>query len=273
MGHFFRFLFSKIFVINLLIVFALLAGGLYAVLSYLDDYTRHDEILVVPNLLGMHVSEVEELLLEDNKFSSEISDSIYKKGVDGGIVVEQSPLAEKSVKEGRKIYLTVAAHHPPRITMPNLVDQSLRQATSLMETYGIEIGQLTYKPDLCTNCILEQTVDGVKIEAGSKIREGSIVDLTVGQGLGNELTDVPYLVDFNVDMAQALLQSKSLNLGALLYDETIETAEDSLNAKVYKHMPFYSEEPTVRMGTSIYLFLTLDTNKVVHTVKEPNDSL
>ena len=93
------------------------------------------------------------------------------------------------------------------------------------------------------------------------------------QGLGNELTDVPYLFEFTVDMAQALLQSKSLNLGALLYDETVETAEDSLNAIVYKQMPFYSEAPSVRMGTSIDLFLTTDTNKVVHTVKEPQDTL
>lgn len=273
MGHFFRFLFSKTFIINLLIAFALLAGGLYAVLSYLDDYTRHDNILKVPNLVKMHISEVEELLQEDTKFSYEISDSIYEKGVKGGMVIEQSPVAEKLVKQGRRIYLTVAAYEPPKITMPNLVDQSLRQATSLMETYGIQIGKLTYKPDLCTNCILEQTINGEKVEAGSKIRRGSIVDLIVGQGLGNELTQVPYLVDFTADMAQALLQSKSLNLGALLYDETVETAEDSINAKVYKQLPFYSEEPSVRMGTSIDLFLTLDTNKVVHTVKEPKDSL
>jgi len=163
--------------------------------------------------------------------------------------------------------------HPSKITMPNLVDQSLRQATSLMETYGLEIGKLTYKPDLCVNCILKQSIDGEKIEAGERIRKGSVIDLTVGQGLGNELIDVPYLVDFTAEMAQDLLQSKSLNLGALLYDGSVKTAKDSAQAKVYRQLPHYSSGPTVRMGTSVDLFLTLDTNRVIHTVKEPKDTL
>ena len=227
-------------------------------------------MLKVPDVVDMHLNDIDTLLVKESNFTVELSDSIYIKGKKGGIVLEQNPRANTEVKQNRKIYLTVASYHPQKIGMPNLVDMSLRQATSLMETYGLEFGKLTYKPDLCVNCILEQHIDGKEVEQGEKVERGSVIDLVIGQGLGNELTPVPYLIEFTAEMAEALLKSKSLNIGGIIYDEeTVKTAEDSLNAKVYNQMPFYSDAPSVRMGTSVDLFLTLDTNKIVHSVN-PN---
>jgi eukaryotic-like serine/threonine-protein kinase len=157
--------------------------------------------------------------------------------------------------------------------MPKLVDRSLRQATSILETYGLEVGELVYKPDMCMNCILEQKLDGEDIEAGTRIRKGSVIDLVVGQGLGSVLVEVPYLLEFNTQMATNLLQSKSLNIGAALFDETVITAEDSINAVVYKQLPPFSQVPAARMGAAVDLFLTLDTNKVVHSVIPALDSI
>ena len=52
MVHFLKFLFSKVFIINLLVAIVLLGGGLYLTLDYLDDYTLHGQTLEVPNLEG-----------------------------------------------------------------------------------------------------------------------------------------------------------------------------------------------------------------------------
>jgi len=273
MGHFFRFLVSKVFWINLLIAILLIGGGLYATLVYLDDYTKHGEELEVPELVGFHISETDLAITDKESFFTEISDSIFIKGKIGGTVIEQHPRAGKQVKQGRTIYLTVAANQPTKIKMPNLVDRSLRQATSILETYGLEVGKMEYKADMCMNCILEQKLDDEEIQAGTRIRKGSVIDLVVGQGLGSVLVEVPYLLEFNVEMATNLLQSKSLNVGAPLFDETVKTAEDSIHAVVYKQLPPFNQEPTVRMGSAIDLFLTLDTNKVVHSVIPVLDSI
>ena len=273
MGHFFRFLVSKVFWINLLVALLLVCGGLYATLSYLDSYTMHGEDVDVPEFVGLHITETDLAIQEKDKLVLEISDSIFLKGKTGGTIIEQHPIAGKQVKEGRIIYLTVASNQPVKIKMPKLVDRSLRQATSILETYGLVVGEMHYKPDLCVNCILEQKLDGENIDVGKRIRKGSVIDLVVGQGLSNELVPVPYLLDFNVEMANNLMQSKSLNLGATLFDETVKTAEDSANAVVYKQLPSFSQAPTVRMGASIDLFLTLDTNRVVHSVIPPLDSI
>ena len=263
----FRFLISKTFLLNLLIALLLLSGGLYATMRYLDSFTLHGKTILVPNLIGHNISEADSLLMENSEFSTSVSDSIYEKGIKAGKILEQNPSANTTVKQGRKIYLTVASSDAPKIAMPNLVDMSLRQATSLMETFGLTMGELSYQPNLCVNCILAQKIEGVDVEAGDKVSKGETVDFVVGQGLGNELATVPYLIDFSLDMAKEFLTSKALNIGSVIYDpETVLTSEDSTNARVYKQIPAYSENPTVRMGSSVDLFLTADTNSIQHSV-------
>ncbi len=264
MQQFFRFLLSKTFVLNLLIAFALIAAMLYGAMSYLESYTLHGQTIEVPKVTDVLIDSLEDF--EDSSFTLIVVDSIYLIGKPAGYVVEQNPKAKTTVKSGRKIYLTVVTANPPKVTMPNLVDLSLRQATSLMETYGLVVGKLSYRPDLCTNCILEQRVGEKAINPGVRVKKGLKIDLVVGQGLSDELVAVPFIIELTASMANELLKSKSLNIGSYNYDETIENAEDSLNAFVYKQFPDYSEEPTVNMGSSVDIYLTLDTNRLVNSV-------
>lgn len=271
MLHFFRFLFSKAFVINLLIALALIAGGLYGTLRFLDQFTLHGKTLEVPDLVGQNFIGIDSLLTSDG-FSVQVNDSIFVNGKPFGEILEQNPEARTTVKQGRKIYVSITASEPPKITVPQLVDMSLRQATSLMETYGLEIGELIYKPDLCKNCILEMQYKGKEIEAETRINRGSVIDLVIGQGLSNELTAVPYITSLSAQEASDVLKAKSLNIGSLNFDETVKDKQDSLKAVVYKQYPIYTDEPTVPMGSPIDLFLTLDTNRIQHSVN-PTDSI
>lgn len=267
--HLIRFIFSKSFVINLIIALGLMAGGLYFTMNYLNDYTLHGFSLEVPDFNGLNYAAADSMVAE-NDFTVVISDSIYLEDIEGGVIIEQDPAAGKKVKQGRKIYMTISALKPPQIAMPNLVDMSLRQAMSLMETYGLTIGELTYQPDPCTNCVLAQMMNDEDIEVGKKINEGSKVDLVLGQGLSKELTPIPYLIGINYEMASSVLKTSFLNPGNPNYDETVVTEEDSIKAikmaRVYKQIPSYSEEPSIQMGSTVDLYLTLDTNKIVHTV-------
>ena len=264
MQQFFRFLFSKTFVLNVIIALGLISAILYGAMSYLESYTMLGKTMEVPNVTDVLIDSLDNF--EDSSFTLVVSDSIYLLGKPAGYVVEQNPKANTTVKSGRKIYLTVVTSNPPKVTMPNLVDLSLRQATSLMETYGLVVGELTYKPDLCTNCILEQKINEETIEAGVRVKKGIKIDLIIGQGLSDELVAVPFIIELSASMANELLKSKSLNIGSYNYDETVENAEDSLNAFVYKQYPEYSEEPSANMGSSVDVYLTLDTNRLVNSV-------
>ena len=267
MSNFFRFLVSKTFLLNLIVSLFLVGAGLFGTMQYLENFTLHGKTIVVPDLVETNVAEVDSILDKNQGFSTFISDSIFEKGVEPGIILEQNPAANTTVKQGRKIYLVVASTEAPKVSMPNLVDMSLRQASSLMETFGLTIGELSYQANLCVNCILAQKINGEAVLPGQKISKGETIDFVVGQGLGNELTSVPYLIGLDLTLAKDLLTSKSLNTVRLLFDqESVLSAEDSLNAKVYKQFPFYSDNPIARMGSSVDLFLTMDTNLVIHRV-------
>jgi beta-lactam-binding protein with PASTA domain len=266
MGDFFRFLFSRYFLINLIIALLLISGLIYFSLRYLKDYTLHGKTLEVPELIGKHLTEAAEGI-DGNQYKLLVLDSLYKQGVAANTILEQNPDPGAIVKPGRKIYLTLAATAPPQVTMPELIDLSLRQATALMETYGLEPGKLIYTPDICTNCILEQQYKGKQIEGGTKIARGSVIDLVVGEGLSVELVQVPYVLELTAHMANEVLKTHSLNIGSLNYDETVVNSLDSVNAIIYRQNPQYSDEPSVNMGSSVDLFLTTDSTKVVHSTE------
>lgn len=271
MKRFFHFLRSWVFVLNLTIAIVLLVGSILAVLHYLDSYTLHSAKLEVPEIRGMQQDELK-AYLERLQLSYKVSDSVYAKESRPSEVLEQHPTAGEFVKPDRTIYITIASTEPLQIKMPDLVDLSLRQAQSLLVSYGLETGQLTYKPDVCKNCILEQKLDGKPIEAGKKILKGSIIELTVGEGKSRDLINVPYCIGLGSDAAAQVLTLSFLNVGLLDFDETVLSRNDSFTAKIYKQSPYFTNVPSVSMGSSVDLFLTKDSSKIVHRL-QPSDTL
>jgi adenylate kinase len=68
--------------------------------------------------------------------------------------------------------------------MPNLQDLSLRQATLLLETYGIKIGSVVTVPSV-GKAVVEQYYKGRRIAPGEKIPQWSTIMLEVGDGNGD----------------------------------------------------------------------------------------
>lgn len=243
-----------------MLAIALFSGAVYLILEYLEDYTLHGQAISVPDYQNQIWSDT--LGQSNSDFDLIIADSVYKKGAEKNLILDQDPAPMTTVKKGRKIYVTVSSANPPSISMPKLVDLSLRQAVSLLDIYGLQIGELTYRPDNCINCILEQKINDEEITAGRKLQKGSKVDLVVGQGYSDKKVSVPSLINLNLELANLYLKEYALNVGAITYREELETAEDSAKAKVFKQFPKYSEEPSVFMGSSVDLYLTIDTNNI-----------
>jgi len=139
----------------------------YFILEYLEDYTLHGQAISVPDYQNQIWSDT--LGQSNSDFDLIIADSVYKKGAEKNLILDQDPAPMTTVKKGRKIYVTVSSANPPSISMPKLVDLSLRQAVSLLDIYGLQIGELTYRPDNCINCILEQKINDEEITAGCRL--------------------------------------------------------------------------------------------------------
>jgi beta-lactam-binding protein with PASTA domain len=208
-------------------------------------------------------------LLKVKKLRWEIFDSVYSNEHERGTVVEQHPKPEFKVKKNRKIYLTMNAMNPEKMMMPNLVNLTIRQAQSRLESYGLKIGKITYEPDLGINVVLAQKYQGTPIKEGDTIIKGSFIDLVLGRGLSNESIRVPKLIGLTLEEATLKAADSYLRLGAIVPDPDIQKEFEPI-AKIYRQRPEYNKNISIPFGSSIDVWLTLDSIKVEI---EMNDSL
>lgn len=239
-----------------------LAGiGLFTVSWFLDSYTQHDEFLEVPSFEGFHFSELDGYI-SDKDLMYEITDSVYDPNQARGVILEQVPAAGQKVKPGRKIYLTMNSVTPPSIILPELRDYTVRQVVMKIETYGLKIDSLMYKPADCDNCVIGVLYEGKEIEAGTEIEKGKAITLVIGEGIGTEKVGIPKLYALGFNEARDKLNSLGLNLGFVDYDTSVVNGDDSLAAFVYQQSPTYDTVNVVRKGTAFDLKMTLDSNKL-----------
>jgi eukaryotic-like serine/threonine-protein kinase len=251
---FLGFLKSRLFFKNTLIAIFVTIVLIWIILRLLNMYTRHGSYIVVADFKGVTMEQLDEFA-SDNDLDYIINDSLYDNSLPKGTVAMQDPEPGTKVKKNRKVYLTVVAIKPEQVSMPNLVDLTLRQATAMLETYGLKSGALTYVPDIAHNAILHQKFKGKEIITGTLIEKGSKIDLVIGKGEGEDgssSTIVPDLYGKKQSQVFELLQEASLNVG----NEIFLDGNDTVHAHVFKQKP--EARSSVQFGGTIDLWYRSD---------------
>lgn len=256
--RFLKFIFSKVFLKNFAYSVLISIVLFFVVLLGLRIFTHHGKSKPVPDFYGLTAAEAKELAVQE-KLRIEISDSVYNYNAERGTIVEQNPALGKKVKKNRMVFLTINAVNPEMVTMPDVVGVTHRQAKALIEASGLKIGRLSYIPDVARNNVLKQKYRGREISKGDTIPKGSVIDLVLGTGLSNRETIVPDLIGLNFEDARNKILHASLNMGAVIFDETVETEEDSIQAFIWKQNPKFDEENEIPLGSPVYLWMTLDS--------------
>lgn len=243
---------------------ALLFWGLT---SWLNSYTSHGETVKVPDFGGVKIDKLDGVIAGMD-LHYQIIDSVYDAKSPKGTVIRQEPEANAEVKEGRTIYLYITSLQPPVVQMPKFIDRSLRQAVTMINSYGFRLGTITYVPDQCANCVLDQLVKGKKTSPGTNIAKGAVISLIVGQGLGKEEVGVPCLTGLTRVETIGKLAEASLSIGAVAYDNPKDTAK----AKVYRQIPSCGRNSIAKLGGSVDIFLTTDKSKLPAEADSTNTS-
>ncbi|MCF8302531.1 MAG: PASTA domain-containing protein [Bacteroidales bacterium] len=261
-----RFLVSKTFFKHLGIAIAITVVIVLAVFKFLNIYTLHGDSMTLPDFSGLTKQELNKYDLTD-KFEFVVIDSVYDADKRKGSIISQDPLANSRVKPGRKIYLTVVARMPEQVTMPDLVDLTLRQAVSQLETYGLKVGKMEYVADIARNAVLQQTYQGEVIKPGTKIEKGSKINLVIGKGMRDTDVSLPFLVGQKPEKAIKHIYKSSLNVGTQIY----ENVQDTSFARVYRTRPGWSEGKEVEMGTYVDIWyrsgLLIDFDSLINTMR------
>jgi beta-lactam-binding protein with PASTA domain len=248
-----KFLKSKAFIKNFLLSIVVTLVLIWFVTKVLAVFTKHGDFITVPDFSGLKINEIEKFADEKN-LGYEIIDSVFNSNKARGTVIGQDPLPNMKVKSYRKIYLTVVASSVEKVAMPNLLDLTLRQAVSMLETYGLKPGSLEYIQDMATNAILKQKYKGRNISEGAMIEKGSEIDLVVGRNENSGSTSIPFLYGKYRSEALNDLKSASLNIG----EEHFVDGVDSTEARVYKQSPAFTKDGTINLGTKVSLWYKSD---------------
>jgi beta-lactam-binding protein with PASTA domain len=145
----------------------------------LDTYTHHGESIIVPNANGLPWKEVANDFNKKN-LKVEIVDSNYVKGIAPGAVLEQRPAAGAKVKKGRTIYLTINSGEMPKVTIPDIIDNSsFRQAEARLRAMGFKLTEPEYIEGE-KDWIYGVKYNGKELTSGEKIPREAVLTLCVG---------------------------------------------------------------------------------------------
>lgn len=250
--HLLKKYFNKTLLYNILIAIGIVFVLLLIVQTGLKTYTRHDESVTVPDLRGSSFEQVKAILGGKN-LDWQIMDSVFDMNKPPLSIIDQNPKPNSKVKEGRTIYITINATKAPTTEVPDLIGRSsLKYAKMQLESYGLKVGELIYKPDPHLNAVIGMMANGKNVTNKMRLPRGTVIDIVLGDGLGNSRISVPYLIGLHLDEAVFKMRGYSLNTGAIIADEGVT---DTLGAVVYKQVPEYGEGQSIRIGEPIDLFV------------------
>jgi beta-lactam-binding protein with PASTA domain len=182
MRNFLNFLRSKTFLINLGLALVALLIISWGTLQWLKASTHHGELVAVPDVSKMSVMEMREAI-EAADLRYEVLDSAnYDPEYPRFSVIEQEPPAGNMVKQNRKIYVTINPSGYKKVSVPNIVQVTQRNAASMLRAVGLDVERITYIDELGKDMVYYARFKGKNISPGDKLPKTSKIELICGNG-------------------------------------------------------------------------------------------
>jgi beta-lactam-binding protein with PASTA domain len=228
-----KYITSKPLWANILVALGLVVVLMFLFFGTLSWMTRYGKTERVPTVVGQNTTAAIKLL-EDKGFEVVIQDSIFIDSLARNAVIRQLPEGDALVKSGRTIYLTVNRFVAPQVEMPNLAGFSIKSAEMYLQSLGLKLGYVTFKPDIARNSVLEQLYNDQPIAPGTRIPIGSMISFVLGSGEGGSEINVPDLMGMTVNEARAYLSPLGVSVGNVTATGPID---DSLSAYIVRQSP------------------------------------
>ncbi|MCL2101067.1 MAG: PASTA domain-containing protein [Fibromonadales bacterium] len=204
---------------------------------------RLTKTLPVPNVVDLSADEAEAVLKRAGLNAKWAKEGRYSSEIAANNVLIQMPIAGRTVKESRTVFLTLSKGRQ-EVQIPDLRGVSLRQAEISLQRLELVLGS---KIEGAHTAIPRGVVIRTEPEAGSKARIGSRVNIIVSSGNSSGKVLLPNLREMSLGRAMAVIDSLGLTLGNV----TNMPSEDKLPNTVLTLNPMPGEylEP----GTTIDL--------------------
>lgn len=178
-GGVFSKFFNNFYLKNLVAAVVIGVALLLATLYWLDVYTLHNQALIIPDVRGVSVGDAASFI-SAKSLRYEVIDSVYAKDKPPGTIIEQIPAANSKVKENRIVFLVVNATNVQKIAMPDVVDNSQRQAEATLRTAGFKISEIQLVQSQWKGLVLDVLYMGRSVPTGTMLPSGAAITLKVG---------------------------------------------------------------------------------------------
>ncbi len=136
----------------------------------------------VPELEGFTLREAKVKLDKNNLQLGEVTEE-YNNEIEEGQIIKQEPEAGTEVKASKTINLLISkGEEPQEVEVPELLGLRREEAIDKLRQKNLIVGQVTEKKSLNYR---EGKVLAQKPTAGSKLKEGSTVQLIISSGIRN----------------------------------------------------------------------------------------
>ena len=97
-------------------------------------------------------------------------------------IIEQNPKAGNKVKENRKIYFTVNPSGYKKVSIPNIIQVTQRNAKSMLRAVGLDVQRVTYIDELGEDMVYQIQHKGKMVKPGDKLPKTAKIELICGNG-------------------------------------------------------------------------------------------
>lgn len=182
MRNFLNFIRSRVFLINLGLALVASLLVVYLTLQWLKSSTHHGEFVEVPDLARLSVADMRDAVAAAGLRYEVVDSANFDPDYPRFSIIDQDPPAGNHVKENRKIYVTVNPSGYKKVTVPDIIQVTQRNASSMLRAVGLEVERVTYIDELGKDMVYRIRHQGKYINPGDKLPKTSRIELVCGNG-------------------------------------------------------------------------------------------
>ena len=182
MKKFLNFLKSKTFLIQLGLAVVAVVILVLVSLQWLKSTTNHGEFVEVPDFSKMSVMEMRSAVEEAGLRYQILDSSNYNPDYPRFSILDQDPPAGNKVKSNRKIYFTVNPSGYKKVSVPDIIQVTQRNAASMLRAVGLDVERVTYIDELGKDMVYNMKFKGKYVKPGDKLPKTSKIELICGNG-------------------------------------------------------------------------------------------
>lgn len=175
-------------------------------------YVRRGQERYMVNIMGKSLKYSKKILSSEG-YKSIVSDTLYTGIYEPGTIVDQYPVANTRVKEGRTVRLKIA--RPEKmVAIPDLIGRSLRSAELAIHQKGLSIDTVyqEYNSDVPSGNVTWQYPKG-----GDYLNRGMGIHLTTSLGVPPNFFQVPNVFGLSKKKAERDLLKAGFKIGKIYY--------------------------------------------------------